>query len=164
MTVTSSDTARDALPDVLIGPLLRRLAPDRLVLWLMGSRPLALTLMVRPDGVPPRRLALGEERLRHLPLGRHAWLHLIDVSLATPLPTGVSIAYDLKVSDAPGEPGIADWAPHLLHEAETNPTFVLAERHHRLLHGSCRKPHHDGPDGLVRADAWLAERREAPDE
>ncbi|WP_089689017.1 alkaline phosphatase D family protein [Billgrantia gudaonensis] len=162
--MTSSDTAHDALPDVLCGPLLRRLAPDRLTLWLVGSRSLELTLMVRPEGAPPRRLSLGEERLKCLPLGRHAWLHLIDVSLATPLPTGVPIAYDLKIDDAPSEPGIADWAPHLLHEGAAHPDFVLATRHHRLLHGSCRKPHHDGPDGLVRADAWLAERRETPEE
>ncbi|TFH85102.1 alkaline phosphatase family protein [Billgrantia azerbaijanica] len=160
----SSATAQDALPDVLVGPLLRRLAPDRLVLWLVGTRPLALTLMLRPEGAPPRRLALGAERLRRLPLGRHAWLHLIDVPLATPLPQGVPIAYDLKITDAPGAPCIADWAPHLLHDGETHPCFVLAERHHRLLHGSCRKPHHDEPDGLVRADAWLAERRNTPEE
>lgn len=152
------------LPDVLCGPLLRRVTPDRLVLWLVGSRPLTPVLMLQPKGRPPRRLNLGEERLTHLPVGRHAWLHLIDVTLTKPLPTGLPIAYDLKIGDAPGEPGIADWAPHLLHEGEAHPRFVLAERHHRLLHGSCRKPHYDSDDGLVRADAWLAERHDQPAE
>ncbi|MDI5986849.1 alkaline phosphatase family protein [Halomonas sp. M4R5S39] len=152
------------LPDVLAGPLLRRITPQRLVLWLVGTRRLDLRLMLHPTGQPPRRLTLHEHRLRRVPVGRHAWLHLIDLPLATPLPRGVSIDYDLKVVGDQGEAGIADWAPHLLHAGAAHPTFVIAERHHRLLHGSCRKPHHDGPDGLVRADAWLGERRDTPAE
>ena len=32
------------------------------------------------------------------------------------------------------------------------------------MHGSCRKPHHDSADGLVRADNWIAERQESPTE
>lgn len=37
----------DTLPAVLAGPLLRRLAPQRLVLWLVGSRALTLTLRLQ---------------------------------------------------------------------------------------------------------------------
>ncbi|MFG6159423.1 alkaline phosphatase family protein [Halomonas sp. 1390] len=157
----SSDTA--PLPEVLAGPILRRLSAERLVIWLVGSRPLAPSLMLHPAGHTPRRLVLNDSRLTRLPLGRHAWLHLIDVPLETPLPRGVRIDYDLKLPGESGATGIADWAPHLLHEGATHPCFVLAERHGRLLHGSCRRPHHDGPDGLVRADAWLAERRASPE-
>ncbi|MGM0537308.1 MAG: alkaline phosphatase D family protein [Pseudomonadota bacterium] len=156
------------LPEVLAGPLLRRLGAERLVIWLVGSRPLELGLMLHPAGHPPRRLTLNARRLKQLPLGRHAWLHLIDVALETPLPRGVHIDYDLKIApagdDRGDERGIADWAPHLLHEDAAYPAFVLAESHRRLLHGSCRRPHHDGPDGLVRADAWLAERRATPED
>jgi hypothetical protein len=155
--------AHESLPDVLVGPILRRLSPGRLLLWLVGSHPLELGLMLHPTGHPPRRLRLNDKRVRRLPLGRHAWLHLIDVALETPLPSGVRIDYDLKVATDQGDIGIADWAPHLLHEGATYPCFVLAVDHRRLLHGSCRRPHHDGPDGLVRADAWLAERRETPE-
>lgn len=166
--MTSADTARldpaasAELPDVLAGPILRRLAPDRLRIWLVGSRPLSGRLLLHPEGHGPRRLALNERRVRHLPLGRHAVLHLIDVALETPLPVGVAIDYDLRLAGEDGgeETGIADWAPHLLHEGARRPRFVLAEDHRRLLHGSCRRPHHDGPDALVRADDWLAERRD----
>ncbi|MDZ7851751.1 MAG: alkaline phosphatase family protein [Halomonas sp.] len=158
------DANSDApLPDVLAGPLLRRISPQRLVIWLVGTRPLDLSLMLHPSGHPPRRLNLNDKRLRRLPLGKHAWLHLIDVALDTPLPLGVYIDYDLKMATDEGGSGIADWAPHLLHEGATYPCFVLAGDHRRLLHGSCRRPHYDGPDGLVRADAWLAERRETPE-
>ncbi|SEM16186.1 alkaline phosphatase D family protein [Halomonas daqiaonensis] len=157
--------SRDAspLPEVLAGPILRRLSAERLVIWLVGSQPLELGMMLHPTGHPPRRLTLNERRLQRLPLGQHAWLHLIDVALDTPLPRGVRIDYDLKITNDGGDSSIADWAPHVLHEGATYPAFVLADSHRRLLHGSCRRPHYDGPDGLVRADAWLAERRETPE-
>ncbi|CAM4085559.1 alkaline phosphatase family protein [Vreelandella rituensis] len=164
MTSTDFDSFHEPLPDVLAGPLLRRITPKRLLIWLVGSCALELSLLLQPAGKPPRRLNLKAERLRRIPLGRHAWLHLIDVSLATPLPTGVRIDYDLKIIHAEGETGIAGWAPHLLQQGAGYPGFVIAEQHHRLLHGSCRKPHYDGPDGLVRADSWLAERCDTPSE
>ncbi|WP_275286117.1 alkaline phosphatase family protein [Halomonas elongata] len=155
--MTTAGDASQPLPSVLAGPLLRRLSSERLLFWLVGSRPLELQLILQPEGQPPRRLALNDKRVRCLPLGRHAYLHLIDVSLGTPLPQDVRIDYDLRLAD---EGGIADWAPHLLHEGARRPGFVLASTQRRLLHGSCRRPHHDGPDGLARADAWLAERRD----
>ncbi|CBV43132.1 hypothetical protein [Halomonas elongata] len=155
--MTTAEDASRPLPSVLAGPLLRRLSSERLLFWLVGSRPLDMQLVLQPDGQPPRRLALNDKRVHCLPLGRHAYLHLIDVSLGTPLPQDVRIDYDLRLPD---EGGIADWAPHLLHEGARRPGFVLASTQRRLLHGSCRRPHHDGPDGLARADAWLAERRD----
>ncbi|NWN83435.1 MAG: alkaline phosphatase family protein [Halomonas sp.] len=152
------------LPDVLVGPLLRRLAPERLVLWLATSRPLSLSLELVPTDKPPRRLAIASAYCRRVPVGRHAWLHLIDLPLDVPLPRDTLITYDLHLHDGDQERGIADWGPHLLDEDGELPTFVLASRHHRLLHGSCRKPHHDGGDGLVRAEAWLAKHRATPEE
>ncbi|MBB3331268.1 hypothetical protein BDK63_002151 [Halomonas campaniensis] len=152
------------LPDVLAGPLLRRLTPDRLVIWLAATRPLELTLALTPAGEATRRRPIEAQHCRRLPVGRHAWLHLIDLPLDTPLPRDTLITYDLCLRDAGQARGIADWGPHLLDTDGELPGFVLSSRHHRLLHGSCRKPHHDGPDGLVRAEAWLAERRHRPDE
>ncbi|MGM1053774.1 MAG: alkaline phosphatase family protein [Pseudomonadota bacterium] len=150
------------LPDVLAGPLLRRLAPEKLVLWLAASRPLDLTLILAPAGETTRRVAIDDDHCRRVPVGRHAWLHLIDLPLQAPLPRDTLITYDLRLGDGEIEHGIAEWGPHLLEADGELPAFVLAGRHHRLLHGSCRKPHHDGPDGLVRAESWLAEHRDAP--
>ncbi|WP_242457938.1 alkaline phosphatase D family protein [Halomonas sp. YLGW01] len=148
------------LPDVLAGPLLRRVAPERLVLWLVGTRALPLELELTPaDGSEARRLVLDETHCRCLPVGRYAVVHLIDIPLETPLPEDVRIDYDLVIRDAPaGARGIADWASHLCYDGAALPGFVIASRIGQLLHGSCRKPHHPGGDGLVRADAWLGER------
>lgn len=152
------------LPDVLVGPMLRRLSPSRLILWLVATRPLTMQLVLYPEQERQQTHALDNAH-QCLAIGQHAYLYFIDLSLPSALPTDERIAYDLQVQDAQGEwQRLPDWAPWLCHEGEMYPGFVLASRHHRLMHGSCRKPHHNSADGLVRADAWLAERQSTPEE
>ena len=148
-----------ALPPVLAGPILRRLEPNRLVLWLVGSTPLSLTLLLEPAGETLRRVTLDDNCCRTVAIGRHAHLHLIDLSLPEPLPQDVLIHYNLMItSETCSEAGIAEWAPHLLHEGATRPSLVLRSRADNILYGSCRKPHHPSRDGLARADELLAEQ------
>ncbi|MEJ6655433.1 MAG: alkaline phosphatase D family protein [Pseudomonas sp.] len=147
------------LPSVLAGPILRRLEPDRLVLWLVGSAPLSLTLLLEPSGGSVTQVELDATCCRVIPIGRHACLHLIDVHLPEPLPQDTLIHYDLIVTQSDGsEARIAQWAPHLLHAGATRPSLVLRSRADDILYGSCRKPHHPSRDGLARADCLLAER------
>jgi len=139
-----------SLPPVLAGPLLRRLEPTRLVLWLVGSRELTLTLRLQGVGDIP----LDAGKCTVIPVGRHAFVHLIDVSLDAPLPFDTCIDYDLLLDDATGT---ADWAAHLLYDGATRPNLVVRARIEQLLHGSCRKPHHPATDGLLCVDQLLAD-------
>ena len=143
------------LPPVLAGPILRRLEPGRLLLWLVGSDALDLTLELAPQGGPARRLRLDGAACRVIRVGRNAYVHLIDVVLDEPLPQDTLIEYDLVLDDGAG---IAQWAPHLLHADQRRPSFVLRSRMDDILYGSCRKPHHRSRDGLACADALLADR------
>ena len=137
-----------SLPPVLVGPLLRRLEPTRLVLWLVGSRALSLTL--RLEGVGDIPLNAGQCTV--IPVGTHAFIHLIDVPLEAALPCDTLIEYDLLIDGT----GIAEWAPHLLYGEASRPNFALHSRIDQLLHGSCRKPHFPAPDGLLCVDRLLA--------
>lgn len=139
---------------MLAGPILRRLEPGRLVLWLVGSTALDLTLELRPHDAAPRRVPLDADCCRTVRVGTHAYIHLIDVALDQPLPPDTLVEYDLL---GPDGAGIKQWAPHLLHAGQARPSFVLRSRMDNILYGSCRKPHHRSPDGLARADALLAE-------
>lgn len=149
-----------SLPDVLAGPILRRCSPERLRIWLVASRPLELVLELKPGDQPLRQLPLGDAQCRRIPLGRRAVLHLIDIDLDSPLPTGQYIGYDLRIDGH----GIADWAPHLHYPRTQHPGMVITAEQRRLLHGSCRRPHYDGPDGLAHVDGWLEQRLEQPDQ
>ncbi|MGW8462881.1 alkaline phosphatase D family protein [Pseudomonas sp. CLCA07] len=145
----------NSLPPVLVGPLLRRLEPARLVMWLVGSRALSLTLRLK--NCADIRLDAGQCTV--IPIGTHAFIHLIDVPLATALPCDTLIEYDLLIDDA--MTGIAEWAPHLLYGEARCPNFVLRSRIDQLLHGSCRKPHFPATDGLLCVDRLLAEEQDA---
>lgn len=128
------------------------------MLWLVGSTRLQLTLELDPATGPARQVTLAADSCRILPIGRHAYLHLINVTLPAPLPQDTLIHYDLHVALADGVvSNIAQWAPHLLHEGATRPNLVLRSRADNILYGSCRKPHHPSRDGLARADQLLGE-------
>ena len=159
----ATSDALSALPPVLAGPLLRRLEAGRLVLWLVTSEPLPLRLLLQPEGEPLRSMALDGEACRPLRIGSSAWLQLIDVHLDPPLPVDRLIEYDLLIVRDGAELGMASWAPHLIHDGERRPAFVVRSRHDDLLHGSCRKPHHSAADGLVRVDALIKDARHTPE-
>ncbi|GAB7533684.1 alkaline phosphatase D family protein [Pseudomonas sp. 3A(2025)] len=147
-----------ALPTVLAGPILRRQESGRLVIWLAGSRRIDLTLRLSFTDAQGQAsqtdYPLDGERCQVVAIGEHAFVHLIDLSLDTPLPCDTQIDYDLLTDDA--QPSMADWAPHLLYPGAKLPNFVIRSRIDHMLHGSCRKPHHDSLDGLLCADRLLA--------
>ena len=142
----------DTLPAVIAGPMLRRLEPQRLVIWLVGSRALPLTLRLQLPQGETQVIDLNAQHCQTVPVGRHAVIHLLDITLAQALPQDVTIGYDLQVDGV----GIAEWAPHLLYADAPLPTFVLHSRLHQLMHGSCRKPHHHADEGLLCVDRLLA--------
>jgi hypothetical protein len=136
----------ESLPLVLAGPVLRRLEPQRLAIWLVGSQPLQLDFVLEHPGVT------AQINCQTVPIGRSAFIHLLDIHFDTALPFDVALEYDLLLDS--GE-GIASWAPHLLYPGASRPSLVLRERIDQLLHGSCRKPHHPAADGLLCADRLL---------
>ncbi|CAD5248360.1 MULTISPECIES: alkaline phosphatase D family protein [Halomonadaceae] len=154
----------DTLPDIVAGPLLRRISTTRLVLWLVATRPLNMALVLRPGHADSQSIGLAHHQ-QCIPIGQRAFIYLIDCELESALPCDERIEYDLQVETQQGEwRSLPEWAPWLCYDGAAYPAFVIASRHHRLMHGSCRKPHHDSADGLVRADSWLAEQQSAPTE
>ena len=145
----------EILPAVIAGPLLRRLEPQRLVIWLVGSRALPLCLRLQLPSGEALDIPLDATHCQVVPVGRHAVIHLIDIALSHALPQDEIIGYDLLIDGL----GIAQWAPHLLYGDATTPSFVLHSRIHHLVHGSCRKPHHRADEGLLCVDRLLADAR-----
>ncbi|MBF8756465.1 alkaline phosphatase D family protein [Pseudomonas guariconensis] len=135
-----------ALPLVLAGPVLRRLEPQRLAIWLVATQPLQPTFVLH---LPALTANLACEVIA---IGTQAFVHLLDIHFDQPLPCNEALHYDLLLDDGQG---IADWAPHLLYPGSQRPSFVLRERLEQLLHGSCRKPHYPAADGLLCADRLL---------
>lgn len=152
------------LPLVLAGPILRRCTPSRLTFWLATSVPVAGRLTLLPESDVARNITVAQWQLscQQIQAADNLWLQLIDLPLEQALPQNSWIGYELDL--APAERDVIEsdfiswrnWAPDLAYPDKATPGFVLQSRIQRLLHGSCRKPHHASDDGLWRADDELA--------
>ncbi|RBP27552.1 hypothetical protein DET50_11437 [Marinobacter pelagius] len=163
---TQTDFPASNRSAVLAGPVLRHAGPDRIVLWLAVREPLKLCVRLSERDHPARRLldrALRDAEVTRLRIGTHAWLHLVDLRLEDPLPRDTRLEYDLGITATDGTSWIRDWAPHLCPDNRERPGFVLKSRLDRILHGSCRRPHHPSGDGLVRVDEELHKARHLED-
>ncbi len=147
---------------ILVGPILRRVTAEQCVIWLISTAPVPLAVTLLQDDQCLFERPLREDEVWSLALGEHAWMRLVNLHFDTPLPCERPIAYDLAYHDSADWVSLRQWGAELLYPGEALPTFVIRPQLHSLLHGSCRKPHYPGPDGLARADRWLAQRHEEP--
>ncbi|WP_417598938.1 alkaline phosphatase D family protein [Oceanospirillum sp.] len=165
-----SHTEGQILPLVLAGPILRRCTPSKLSFWLATSQPVAgrLTLSYGQGEVQhinPEQWRTGCQQIQG---ADHLWFQLVEITPGTPLPKDCWVGYELsfaplKAIDQALESLTDDafiswrhWAPDLVYPGQDTPGFVLKSQLSKLLHGSCRKPHHESGDGLWRADDELA--------
>jgi hypothetical protein len=156
-----------ALPLLLAGPILRRCTTARLAIWIATSLPARARLRIGGDGPDAGCelvLAPGADGCRMLRAGSRLHVLLLDVALPTPLPLDRWIGYELALQPIDvDDPAAGAWLDctgpdsGLLHEGRRTPGFVLPSRVGAVLHGSCRKPHFDGRDGLARADRLVAQ-------
>lgn len=146
------------LPDIIAGPVLRRVTPDEIVLWLVASRPLKMSFcLYRHDdnhclyqGDP------GEFSPEPVRIGEHAYVYLIDYSSPEPLPVDRLLEYDLIVHNEGGDLALTESCPGIVYADQQRPVFVVKTQLEHVLHGSCRKPHYPSKDGLLRIDQELA--------
>lgn len=151
-----------SLPLVLCGPLLRRITPHRLTLWLASSEPVEARLKLFIKDQPAGEFSLHPQNshCRELSAGKNLYYLLIDQAVTEALPCDEWIAYELelrpRLQDSAAWQGLDEWGPGLCYPGQSRPGFIIASRVNSLLHGSCRKPHHDGGDALAAVDQMLA--------
>ncbi|MDX5363275.1 MAG: hypothetical protein LPJ91_03875, partial [Pseudazoarcus pumilus] len=153
--------AHTELPLVLAGPILRRLEARRIVLWLATREPVRVRITLDAGAGPTEHLLEpGTPACRHLKAGERLHYLLVDLALDDALHAGQWIGWQpalqpLADDDAAWQTW-HEWAPDLCYPGHDSPGFVFAPQVKSLLHGSCRKPHFDGDDGLAEADRLLA--------
>ena len=141
--------------------MLRRPSPQHLVLWLAVQEPVRARITIDPGEGPPldRVCAPGQAGCRCLTAGTHLHYLLVDLRFDEPLPRDRWISYLVHLQSLAVPEGrwlhCADIAPDVCYPGKTSPGFVLPSRVGSLLHGSCRKPHHVGGDGLAEAHRLL---------
>ena len=154
------------LPPIIAGPILRRVTPDQLVLWVAASSVLSMSLSlyrhtdqhcffegnIADFSPPPVRI------------GEHAYIYLIDFKPQVPFPVEELLEYDLLIHNGQEESNLVDCMPHIVYEGHSRPLFVVKPVLDHILHGSCRKPHDPSKDALLRIDNELAATVEQPEQ
>lgn len=150
------------LPLVLAGPILRRLEARRLVLWFATSQPARVRITLDHGSGPQQHVVEpGTPACRHLKAGERLHYLMVELKLDEDLPTNQWISWSpalqtLSTDDNATWLDWHEWAPDLCYPERETPGFVFAPQVGSVLHGSCRKPHFDGGDGLAEADRLLA--------
>ncbi len=100
---------------------------------------------------------LKEQEQQIIPIGKHAFIHLISIEFELALPYQKALHYDFYFSEEEENISLSKLIPELLYQKEKYPSFVISNEIESLLHGSCRKPHFDSGDGLQQVDVIVAE-------
>lgn len=147
-------TEPSSLPYIIAGPIMRRLLPEQLVLWLVTSQPLQARLSLYHQDELLSEVDC-EPFLQVVRVGESAYINLIDFKPEQPLPVGKWLSYDLTCEVDGSTQNLQQLLPELLYAGERRPAFVLKTQIDQVLHGSCRKPHYAGEDALLQVDKVL---------
>lgn len=134
------------LPHLLCGPIVRAVDAHHMLLWYVTKNEDDWQLQTSVD--------IAEQHQQCFAIGSNAVIRLHKVTFAQPLKENQYLGYDLI--NPKGE-ALATTAPHLLYARQHQPGFVYKRKIDRLLHGSCRRPHHPTKDGMARIDKELAD-------
>ena len=148
------------LPPIIAGPLLRHVDTRQLTFWLVTSKPfdLQFTLSTVTKGFEETLFgrALEPQEQQVIPIGKHAFIHLISLTFEQALPSQQKLSYDFTFADPSTSYTLAELLPDILYQGEVRPSFEIQSNVDSMLHGSCRKPHFDSEDGLIAVDNIVA--------
>lgn len=157
--VGSCDASSVQLPEVLAGPIIRHTSAEKLVVWLVTSTEQPIKLQCYQDSTCLAEANFPYKHAGHVQIGTRAHLHLLELNPNEPLPKDDWLSYDIGIGEPGNEQWLAETTTNLFYEANTRPDFIIKSHVDHVLHGSCRKPHHDGQDGLLSVDKVLATAR-----
>ncbi|MCP4989292.1 MAG: alkaline phosphatase family protein [Colwellia sp.] len=152
------------LKDILVGPILRRLTPQQLVLWWVSPYVCSGELRCYSEcnkAVTAEQniftSPFSEENLTSYCVGEKAFVHLLDVSINLPVET--YIEYDLLIRNSNDLEGVlkplAQLSPNLAFPEQRRSSFIIQDKINNLLHGSCRNPHHASQDSLLAGETLV---------
>jgi len=147
------------LPYIIAGPIMRRLQPEQLVIWMVTREPLKAEFRLFHHEILIAHMDVSPFT-QSIQIGGQAYIHLFNYRPESDLPTNEWLAYDF-ICEVGGSPkNLSELLPHLVYDNESCPRFVIKTQLDQVLHGSCRKPHYESDDALLRVDDVLAQTQE----
>lgn len=155
--------------DIVSGPIVRRFTEQQLVLWYVTNQAVSASAKLEKvaTAVPAssttkdtkqdnRTLSYTQEQISHQ-VGTHAFINHLVINFDNPLICGQGVDYDIEFDSAAHNINLTQMLPSLALPGLRRPRIYYQRNIKQVLHGSCRKPHHDEPDALVRVEQHLAQ-------
>ena len=141
------------LPALLAGPMLRHCDEHQVNFFLVMDKSYELELSLSCDGHEIEHVVCTTDNglLQTFVMGERAVAHFMTANVSTPLMVNQRYDYQIKFSDEQGKTFDLSSYPELNYR-DTPLNFVIKNKLNKVLHGSCRKPHFPGEDGLLRVD------------
>ncbi len=142
------------LPLIFCGPILRRVTRKRVVIWWISPKSCKgrCDLLLPGKESPIFSRALDSDNIRVMQAGKHCFVHLLNLTPDRELPVDEKIEYDLTLQTDQGDTNLGHLLPGILYPGEKHPSFMVKPVLKKLLHGSCRNPHHNSDDSLIAGD------------
>lgn len=136
------------LPQVIAGPIVRKVTSNSCHVWLVSSNADAPSLSLsHSDSV-----LAGDSQSDTVRVGKHAFIHLVTFSASTSFEDRERINYKLVFDDHQQQNAWEKEQRALLYKDQASLSFHYTGTPETILHGSCRKPHFHGDDALVQVD------------
>lgn len=150
------------LPEIICGPMVRRLTAEDMVVWLVTTRSVDLSLKVWFGGdgnisatSDINLSSTNSENCHCIQIGQHAFIRILHLSFDQPISDQTQLEYDVVIETDGEVKGLHTTLPDLLLPNKSRPELIYKQQIDSLLHGSCRKPHHHSGDALVQVDQML---------
>lgn len=125
---------------------------------MVTSKPYSVKLTLNEHQQPLLDQVLSSNEIEQIAVGENAFIHLISVEVPELLPENTLIHYDIALFDDQQQLvfSVSNDMAELCYQQENQPSFVIKPKINQLYHGSCRKPHFAGGDGLIQLDTQLS--------
>lgn len=158
------------LPTILSGPIVRRVEPAHIYIWIALSKPYRIEgelYIITPSDEEEAfeyELLCTRTKAKTMRLGERLYVSLIEIlSLEGTFPVQTLLGYNLlftgasKVLDLHNFNLLSPGHPHsIVYGNLKYPSFYInTNAQNTMLYGSCRKPHGKGEDALASADALI---------
>lgn len=147
-----------SVPKILAGPIVRRANAQQVCFWLITNKAynFSVTLFNQQQPTTWFDAQLDDEQLSQVQVGTHAFVNLITLEPNIDISCGSQVSYDIRLLDKDGsESNLCELLPSIVYAGQSYPSFVMRRQIGKMLHGSCRKPHHDCDDGLLIVDRQI---------
>ena len=136
------------MPQVIAGPIVRKVTSTECHIWVVTSNADSPTLNLSANEV----VVSGNCQRETIRVGKYAFIHLLSFTSSEPFEDTARIGYSLSFSDDAQQASWENEQRGLLYDGQPSLCFHYTETPETILHGSCRKPHFHSNDALAQVD------------